>query len=441
MIQAEHLQKIFRVRKRNAGFKNAAKAFFSREYEEIHALNDVSFRIEDGEAVGYIGPNGAGKSSTIKILSGILTPDSGTCVIDGRVPWKDRRAHVSQIGVVFGQRSQLWWDVPVIDSFELIRDIYAVTEDVYKRNLRDLTDLLNLSELLKTPARSLSLGQRMRCEIAASLLHDPRILFLDEPTIGLDAVSKIAVREFVLDMNKRRGTTVILTTHDMQDVEALAQRVLLIGKGRILLDGTLDDIRRGGSGQIDETLAELFFRGFDMFNRMIGNGEFDRVLVRPRNEIFLVLCSRMDLERFGKGIMAIFLLIWALQNCPIDWCAARVMTLIFMILGGIVLFAGVYLIFAGLCFFTLEGLEFINILTDGMREHGRYPLSVYGKGVLTFCTYIVPYALVQYYPLMYLIGRHNDARAMLLPVIACVFIVPCYLFWKFGVRHYRSTGS
>ena len=257
MIQAEHLQKTFRVRKRNAGFKNAAKAFFSREYEEIRALNDVSFRIEDGEAVGYIGPNGAGKSSTIKILSGILTPDSGTCVIDGRVPWKDRRAHVSQIGVVFGQRSQLWWDVPVIDSFELIRDIYAVAEDVYKRNLRDLTDLLNLSELLKTPARSLSLGQRMRCEIAASLLHDPRILFLDEPTIGLDAVSKIAVREFVLDMNKRHGTTVILTTHDMQDVEALAQRVLLIGKGRILLDGTLDDIRRGGSGQIDETLAAL----------------------------------------------------------------------------------------------------------------------------------------------------------------------------------------
>ena len=263
MIQAEHLQKTFRVRKRNAGFKNAAKAFFSREYEEIHALNDVSFCIEDGEAVGYIGPNGAGKSSTIKILSGILTPDSGTCVIDGRVPWKDRRAHVSQIGVVFGQRSQLWWDVPVIDSFELIRDIYAVTEDVYKRNLRDLTDLLNLSELLKTPARSLSLGQRMRCEIAASLLHDPRILFLDEPTIGLDAVSKIAVREFVLDMNKRHGTTVILTTHDMQDVEALAQRVLLIGKGRILLDGTLDDIRRGGSGQIDETLAALY-KQFDI---------------------------------------------------------------------------------------------------------------------------------------------------------------------------------
>lgn len=257
MIQVEHLRKTFRVAKRSAGFGNAVKALFSREYEEIRALDDVSFRIEDGETVGYIGPNGAGKSSTIKILSGILTPDSGVCLVDGRIPWKNRQAHVAQIGVVFGQRSQLWWDVPVIDSFELIRDIYAVPEATYKRNLRDLTDLLNLTELLKTPARSLSLGQRMRCEIAASLLHDPHILFLDEPTIGLDAVSKLAVRDFILDMNRTRGTTVILTTHDMQDVEALAKRVILIGKGRILLDGTLDDIRRGGE-QIDETVAALY---------------------------------------------------------------------------------------------------------------------------------------------------------------------------------------
>ncbi|MGN0478684.1 MAG: ATP-binding cassette domain-containing protein [Hominenteromicrobium sp.] len=257
MIQVEHLRKTFRVAKRSAGFGNAVKALFSREYEEIRALDDVSFRIEDGETVGYIGPNGAGKSSTIKILSGILTPDSGVCLVDGRIPWKNRKAHVAQIGVVFGQRSQLWWDVPVIDSFELIRDIYAVPEATYKRNLRDLTDLLNLTEILKTPARSLSLGQRMRCEIAASLLHDPHILFLDEPTIGLDAVSKLAVRDFILDMNRTRGTTVILTTHDMQDVEALAKRVILIGKGRILLDGTLDDIRRGGE-QIDETVAALY---------------------------------------------------------------------------------------------------------------------------------------------------------------------------------------
>lgn len=194
--------------------------------------------------VGYIGPNGAGKSSTIKVMSGVLTPDGGSCTINGRTPWKERKAHVKEIGVVFGQRSQLWWDVPVIDSFELLRDIYAVEDASYRRNLEEMTELLNLSELLRTPARQLSLGQRMRCELAASLLHDPKILFLDEPTIGLDAASKVAVREFIRRINAERKTTVILTTHDMQDIEAIAERILLIGRGRILLDGSLGELQK-----------------------------------------------------------------------------------------------------------------------------------------------------------------------------------------------------
>ncbi len=220
---------------------------FKREYTYVSALKDVSFTINDGEMVGYIGPNGAGKSSTIKIMSGILTPDSGECVINGRTPWKDRISHVKDIGVVFGQRSQLWWDVPVIDSFELIRDIYKVDSGSYKKMLNQLTELLDIGEIVRTPARQLSLGQRMRCEIAASLLHNPKVLFLDEPTIGLDAVSKIAVRDFIKAINKEHGTTVILTTHDMQDIEALTERILLIGKGRILLDGTLAELKKRNS--------------------------------------------------------------------------------------------------------------------------------------------------------------------------------------------------
>ena len=212
--------------------------------------------------VGYIGPNGAGKSSTIKILCGILTPDDGTCLVDGHVPWKDRVSYVRDIGVVFGQRSQLWWDVPVIDSFLLLKEIYSISDPAYRNNLDELTALLDLGELLRTPARQLSLGQRMRCEIAASLLHDPRILFLDEPTIGLDAVSKLAVRDFIRRQNEAHGTTVILTTHDMQDIEALTKRIILIGKGRILMDGTLADIQRGGES-IDETVAELY-RSYDI---------------------------------------------------------------------------------------------------------------------------------------------------------------------------------
>ena len=245
MIELSNICKTFKVAKRGAGLGKAAKALFHREYERIEALKDVSFKIGDGEMVGYIGPNGAGKSSTIKIMSGILTPDSGECVINGRIPWKDRKRHVKEIGVVFGQRSQLWWDVPVIDSFELIKDIYGVEDESYRKTLDELTERLALSEILKTPARQLSLGQRMRCEIAASLIHRPRILFLDEPTIGLDAVSKLAVREFIKELHRDNGTTVILTTHDMQDIEALTERVILIGRGRILADDTLESLFEG----------------------------------------------------------------------------------------------------------------------------------------------------------------------------------------------------
>lgn len=264
MITMEHVCKSYRVAKRNAGMIEACKALFRRKVEIIHALSDVSFTIGDGEMVGYIGPNGAGKSSTIKILSGILTPESGSCLVDGRIPWKDRKEHVRQIGVVFGQRSQLWWDVPVIDSFELLKDIYSISPTVYRHNMEELTELLHLQELLRMPTRQLSLGQRMRCEIAASLLHSPKILFLDEPTIGLDAVSKLAVREFILRLNQTHKTTVILTTHDMQDIEALTKRIILIGRGRVLMDGTLEDMRalaavhdNAAEGQQEQTEESL----------------------------------------------------------------------------------------------------------------------------------------------------------------------------------------
>ncbi len=244
MIELKNICKTYKVARRDKGFKNAVKSLIKKEYTNILALDNIDFSIKEGEIVGYIGPNGAGKSSTIKIMSGILTPDSGECSILGYTPWKDRKEYVKNIGVVFGQRSQLWWDIPVIDSFELIKEIYKIDDTAYKKSLDELCELLNLSDLLKTPTRQLSLGQRMRCEISAAFLHSPKILFLDEPTIGLDAVSKIAVRDFIKTLNKEKKTTIILTTHDMQDIEALSQRVILIGKGKILLDNNLDNLKK-----------------------------------------------------------------------------------------------------------------------------------------------------------------------------------------------------
>lgn len=259
MIHLNGIRKTFKVAKRSAGMRQAVKALFSREYSYVDALQDISFRIEPGEIVGYIGPNGAGKSTTIKVMSGILVPDGGTCSILGHTPWKERVAYVRNIGVVFGQRSQLWWDVPVLDSFELLKDIYKIPPAEYEGNLKLLTETLDLGPLLRTPVRQLSLGQRMRCEIAASLLHGPKILFLDEPTIGLDAVSKLAVRQFIKEINREKGVTVILTTHDMNDIEALADRILMIGKGRLLYDGGLSELRDHYPGRtMDEVLVQLY---------------------------------------------------------------------------------------------------------------------------------------------------------------------------------------
>jgi len=245
-IVVENLTKRYRVAERDAGAFGALKGLFVRRSRIIEALDRVSFSLEAGELLGFIGPNGAGKSTTIKILSGILRPTSGRVEVGGLVPYEDRLKHVGRIGVVFGQRTQLWWDLPVAEGFDLLAAIYRVEPARFRKNRDELVALLKLERLLDQPVRQLSLGQRMRAELAAALLHDPAILFLDEPTIGLDAPAKLAVREVVARLNRERGVTVILTTHDMHDIEALAERVIVIGHGRVLADSPFEQLRAEG---------------------------------------------------------------------------------------------------------------------------------------------------------------------------------------------------
>lgn len=258
MIHLKNVSKTYRVPIRNAGFKQAVAAFFKREYRQIGALKKISLQIETGEMVGYIGPNGAGKSTTIKILSGILAPDEGQITIAGLDPFTQRKQHAKNIGVVFGQRTQLWWDLPVGDSFELLKEIYKIPADQYEQRLSEFIQLFELEDIIQRPVRQLSLGQRVRCDIAAALLHQPKVLFLDEPTIGLDAYSKQKVRTFIKQINQKYQVTVILTTHDMQDIEQIVSRVVLIGHGELLYDGKLDALvgKYGGTQRI-----QLQFQG------------------------------------------------------------------------------------------------------------------------------------------------------------------------------------
>jgi ABC-2 type transport system ATP-binding protein len=243
IIEARAVSKRFRQHRRFPGFFGALKTLVTSEYTEVEAVTDVSFAIAPGEAVGYLGPNGAGKSTMIKMMTGILVPSAGEISVLGRVPHRERQANAREIGVVFGQRSQLWWDLPVVDSFELHREIYAIPRPRFDANLKSLSQLLELEPFLERAVRQLSLGQRMRAEIVMALLHDPKILFLDEPTIGLDVVAKDAVRKFLSRVNRERGTTIILTTHDLQDIEEICPRLIMVDHSRLIFDGETAKLR------------------------------------------------------------------------------------------------------------------------------------------------------------------------------------------------------
>lgn len=244
LIEAVDLAKSFRVLKRQTGFLGGLRTLFSRDYREVRAVAGVSFAIAPGELVGYLGPNGSGKSTTIKMLTGILHPSAGRGVVDGLVPYRERMRTSRRIGVVFGQRSQLNYNLPPRDTFTLLQRMYAVPRARHEATLAQLADLLDLGELLDRPVRLLSLGERMRCELVAALLHEPPILFLDEPTIGLDVVAKERMRVFIRQLNQERGTTILLTTHDLIDIEQLCQRVIIIDKGLVIYDGTLAALKR-----------------------------------------------------------------------------------------------------------------------------------------------------------------------------------------------------
>ena len=282
IIRVENVVKEFRTPKRQPGLFGSLRTLFTREYSVKQAVDDISFTVDEGELVGYIGPNGAGKSTTVKLLTGILVPTRGTVEVAGRVPWKEREQNALNMGVVFGQRSQLWWDLPLIESFKLVGKMYRVPADRYRHNLEHFAALLAMDDFINTPVRQLSLGQRMRGDLAAAMLYEPRILYLDEPTIGLDVLAKERIRVFIEEINRVGRTTIMLTTHDLHDVERLCRRILLIDQGRVLYDGPVEGLKRrygahrdlvvqfGGDGQAVTAETPVEVPGAELIRREDG---------------------------------------------------------------------------------------------------------------------------------------------------------------------------
>ncbi|MBD5135000.1 MAG: ATP-binding cassette domain-containing protein [Lachnospiraceae bacterium] len=287
MIEVKNVKKYYKVAKREKGLSASLKHLFSRKYDLKRAVDDISFSIKEGEIVGFIGPNGAGKSTTIKMLSGILYPDEGEVVIDGFIPYKQRKTFVKNIGVVFGQKSQLNWDLPLIESFELLKYIYKIPQQKYDKNLQKFTELLDMQGFLNQPVRQLSLGQRMRGDIVAALLHSPKIVFFDEPTMGLDVVAKEKIREFVKYMNEMENTTMIFTTHDMQDIEKVCTRLIIIDEGRKIYDGSVEQIKNQ-------------YAALKSIEILLENGKKEKytfdVNKTPMNEVMERLFSKFDIR-------------------------------------------------------------------------------------------------------------------------------------------------
>ena len=244
MIQVEHLEKHFKKTIKQPGFIGSVKSLFHSQKEIVKAVDDISFHVDKGEILGFIGPNGAGKSTVIKMLTGILTPTGGSCVINGQNPQKNRKKYVKEIGVVFGQRTQLWWDLPLTETYTVLKEIYEIDDAQFKKQMAFLNEVLELDPFITSPVRTLSLGQRMRADIAASLLHSPKVLFLDEPTIGLDVVVKDSIRKAISKINQEEGTTVILTTHDLEDISSLCKRIVMIDHGKKVYDGSLYNLKQ-----------------------------------------------------------------------------------------------------------------------------------------------------------------------------------------------------
>ena len=411
IITVSNLSKSYKIPLKDPGLKGAFKSLFWPRSSLVHAIQDINFAIEAGEIVAYLGPNGAGKSTTIKLLTGILTPSAGRIEVLGIEPYEKRIENARNIGVVFGQRSQLRWDLPVIESFELHRRLYGLSNVLYRQQMELFASILGLDDLLTKNVRSLSLGQKMLCDLALSLLHKPPIVYLDEPTIGLDIVVKDRIRDFFVYMNREHGVSIILTS-----LYALS----IIGM----------------------SFHHAFTNSVIYMEQYIREGTLDQLLCLPVNTLFYMVARRYTPLGLGNLIIGVFYLVVAGQLAEVQWDVFKVGLVIVFVLAGNLIWFSIMLFFGAMSFWVARTNALCNLVI-GLYELTRYPLSIYGPYLKGFLTFIVPYAFVAYYPALYLLGKSEaDGHwGAFSPLVAILLFAATYQFWKLGIRSYQGTGS
>ena len=461
MIYVENLRKEFKKTIKEPGLKGSLKSFVKPKKEIVAAVKDISFDVNEGEILGFIGPNGAGKSTVIKMLTGILTPTSGKCTINGKDPQKDRKKYVKEIGVVFGQRTQLWWDLPLTETYTVLKEIYEVDDSRFKKRMSFLNEVLELDSFINSPVRTLSLGQRMRADIAASLLHSPKVLFLDEPTIGLDVVVKDNIRKAIAKINEEEHTTVVLTTHDLEDIELLSKRIVMIDKGSKVFDGKITDLKEK-YGQMRELMGwkyneVMFIYGFSLIPKaldhlffdnlwsvgyfIVRKGDFDKYLTRPINPLFHVMAEKFQVDAFGEMVIGIILLSCSLPSIEVEWGIGKLLLVIVAIIFASFIYTGIKIGTAAIAFWTKRSGN-ITFMFYMVNDFVKYPIDIYNNVVRSVLTYIIPFAFTAYFPALYFLTGENPLFNIGMTIVVALIVMTIgVLIWNRGIKAYESAGS
>lgn len=449
MIYVENLRKEFKKTVKEPGLKGSLKSFIKPKKEIVAAVKDISFEVQEGEILGFIGPNGAGKSTVIKMLTGILSPTSGKCTINGKDPQKDRKTYVKEIGVVFGQRTQLWWDLPLTETYTVLKEIYEVDDSRFKKRMGFLNEVLELDSFINSPVRTLSLGQRMRADIAASLLHSPKVLFREVDCMFREIKRALKMHRIFIVQELKRFTeykgdfltgAVGLLLAQLCNIVFIS---VIFGQIPELMGWKYNEVMFiYGFSLIPKALDHLFFDNlWSVGYFIVRKGDFDKYLTRPINPLFHVMAEKFQVDAFGEMVIGIILLSCSLPSIEVEWGIGKILLVIVAIIFASFIYTGIKVGTAAIAFWTKRSGN-ITFMFYMVNDFVKYPIDIYNNVVRSVLTYIIPFAFTSYFPALYFLTGENPIFNIGMTIVVALIVMTIgVLIWNRGIKAYESAGS